>query len=230
MAGGEGNFGYLSDHTFLPSSFGPILNLADHDYHDDLLFHIVNDSFPPQQTDITHGAVFPSSNDSFAPSIEPILEIILQETEVTLDELFSPTIIAPSIEPIPVMIPQETEISPSLPEVVDNINSGVVTSAMHGDEVKQLDEENKVHKSVKPKRKYELKQRNLKRFRLFLEGYEKYVVEEKTFKKWKKISKEFVVSKTPTEVGSHAQKFKLHQKKGAGKRPRWSIHDIAVPE
>ena len=156
MAGGEGNFGYLSDHTFLPSSFGPILNLADHDYLDDLLFHTVNDSFPPQQTDITHGAVFPSSNDSFAPSIEPILEIILQETEVTPDELFSPTIIAPSIEPIPVMIPQETEISSSLPEVVDNINSGVVTSAMHGDEVKQLDEENKVHESVKPKRKYEV--------------------------------------------------------------------------
>ncbi|KAI3470846.1 hypothetical protein Pfo_027509 [Paulownia fortunei] len=45
---------------------------------------------------------------------------------------------------------------------------------------------------------------------------------------WKNISRNFVVSKTPTQVASHAQKYYLRQLSGGKDKRRPSIHDIKV--
>ncbi|KAK7305833.1 hypothetical protein VNO77_43745 [Canavalia gladiata] len=47
---------------------------------------------------------------------------------------------------------------------------------------------------------------------------------------WRNISRNFVVTKTPTQVASHAQKYYIRQKLSGGKdnRRRPSIHDITI--
>ncbi|KAJ8540458.1 hypothetical protein K7X08_030377 [Anisodus acutangulus] len=57
--------------------------------------------------------------------------------------------------------------------------------------------------------------------RLFLMGLEKYGKGD-----WRNISRNFVISKTPTQVASHAQKYYLRQLSGEKDRKRPSIHDI----
>ncbi|XP_057788933.1 transcription factor DIVARICATA-like [Salvia miltiorrhiza] len=61
--------------------------------------------------------------------------------------------------------------------------------------------------------------------RRFLLGLEKHGKGD-----WKNISRKFVVTKTPTQVASHAQKYYMRQLNGGGKdkRRRPSIHDITV--
>ncbi|KAK4769654.1 hypothetical protein SAY86_027804 [Trapa natans] len=57
--------------------------------------------------------------------------------------------------------------------------------------------------------------------RLFLVGLEKYGKGD-----WRTISRNVVVTRTPTQVASHAQKYFLRQTSGRKERKRTSIHDI----
>ncbi|XP_077246942.1 transcription factor SRM1-like [Tasmannia lanceolata] len=57
--------------------------------------------------------------------------------------------------------------------------------------------------------------------RLFLLGLNGY-----GWGDWRSISRNFVVSRTPTQVASHAQKYQNRMNKGATKGQRPSIHDI----
>ncbi|KAK2458851.1 putative R1/2-type MYB transcription factor [Trifolium repens] len=63
--------------------------------------------------------------------------------------------------------------------------------------------------------------------RLFLAGLEKYGKGD-----WRSISRNFVVTKTPTQVASHAQKYFNHKQQKSEvknkKRTRTSIHDITL--
>ncbi|XP_039036002.1 transcription factor DIVARICATA-like [Hibiscus syriacus] len=59
--------------------------------------------------------------------------------------------------------------------------------------------------------------------RRFLMGLVKYGKGD-----WKNISRNFVVSKTPTQVASHAQKYYQRQLSGGKDKRRPSIHDITV--
>ncbi|AES95625.1 putative transcription factor MYB-HB-like family [Medicago truncatula] len=61
--------------------------------------------------------------------------------------------------------------------------------------------------------------------KLFLEGIEKYGKG-----RWKDISKEFVVTKTPIQIASHAQKYFIHQnvKDIEKRKKRRSIHDTTL--
>ncbi|CAN4107066.1 unnamed protein product [Withania somnifera] len=59
--------------------------------------------------------------------------------------------------------------------------------------------------------------------RLFLMGLEKYGKGD-----WRNISRNLVISKTPTQVASHAQKYYLRQLSGEKERKRPSIHDITT--
>ncbi|KAH6777833.1 Duplicated homeodomain-like superfamily protein [Perilla frutescens var. frutescens] len=59
--------------------------------------------------------------------------------------------------------------------------------------------------------------------RRFLLGLEKHGKGD-----WKNISRNFVVSKTPTQVASHAQKYYLRQVSGGKDKRRPSIHDISI--
>lgn len=45
---------------------------------------------------------------------------------------------------------------------------------------------------------------------------------------WRNISRNFVVSKTPTQVASHAQKYFMRQLSGVKDKRRPSIHDITT--
>lgn len=45
---------------------------------------------------------------------------------------------------------------------------------------------------------------------------------------WRNISRNFVISKTPTQVASHAQKYFLRQTSGGKDKRRPSIHDITT--
>lgn len=45
---------------------------------------------------------------------------------------------------------------------------------------------------------------------------------------WRNISRNFVISKTPTQVASHAQKYYLRQLSGGKDKRRPSIHDITT--
>ncbi|KAL6993310.1 hypothetical protein U1Q18_011426 [Sarracenia purpurea var. burkii] len=56
---------------------------------------------------------------------------------------------------------------------------------------------------------------------LFLLGLEKYGKGD-----WKSISRNFVVSRTPTQVASHAQKYFIRLSSANKERRRSSIHDI----
>lgn len=57
--------------------------------------------------------------------------------------------------------------------------------------------------------------------RLFLMGLNKYGKGD-----WRSISRNFVVSRTPTQVASHAQKYFLRLSSGNKEKKRSSIHDI----
>ncbi|XP_020242005.1 transcription factor SRM1-like [Asparagus officinalis] len=57
--------------------------------------------------------------------------------------------------------------------------------------------------------------------RLFLLGLEKYGKGD-----WRSISRNFVVSRTPTQVASHAQKYFIRLTSGTKDKRRSSIHDI----
>ncbi|KAH9317456.1 hypothetical protein KI387_019225, partial [Taxus chinensis] len=57
--------------------------------------------------------------------------------------------------------------------------------------------------------------------RLFLMGLDKYGKGD-----WRSISRNFVVSRTPTQVASHAQKYFLRLTSGNKEKKRSSIHDI----
>ncbi|CAM8910647.1 hypothetical protein QQ045_031750 [Rhodiola kirilowii] len=59
--------------------------------------------------------------------------------------------------------------------------------------------------------------------RLFLYGLEKYGKGD-----WRSISRQVVVTRTPTQVASHAQKFFLRQNSVKKERKRSSIHDITT--
>ncbi|GMI87209.1 hypothetical protein HRI_002390200 [Hibiscus trionum] len=59
--------------------------------------------------------------------------------------------------------------------------------------------------------------------RRFLMGLVKYGKGD-----WRNISRNFVVSKTPTQVASHAQKYYQRQLSGGKDKKRPSIHDITV--
>ncbi|KAK3027600.1 hypothetical protein RJ639_042276, partial [Escallonia herrerae] len=61
--------------------------------------------------------------------------------------------------------------------------------------------------------------------RLFLLGLEKYGKGD-----WKSISKNTVLSRTPTQVASHAQKYFIRLNSGNKERRRSSIHDITTVE
>ncbi|KAL8166725.1 hypothetical protein V2J09_008224 [Rumex salicifolius] len=61
--------------------------------------------------------------------------------------------------------------------------------------------------------------------RLFLLGLEKYGKGD-----WRSISRNVVVTRTPTQVASHAQKYYLRQNSGKKERKRTSIHDITVTD
>ncbi|KAF6134745.1 hypothetical protein GIB67_002146 [Kingdonia uniflora] len=62
--------------------------------------------------------------------------------------------------------------------------------------------------------------------RLFLQGLDKYGKGD-----WRSISRKMVVSRTPTQVASHAQKYYLRLKSLAKKeKKRSSIHDITTVE
>ncbi|XP_043697899.1 transcription factor DIVARICATA-like isoform X2 [Telopea speciosissima] len=59
--------------------------------------------------------------------------------------------------------------------------------------------------------------------RLFLMGLKKYGKGD-----WRNISRNFVVSRTPTQVASHAQKYFIRQVSGGKDKRRSSIHDITT--
>ncbi|XP_042509942.1 transcription factor DIVARICATA-like [Macadamia integrifolia] len=59
--------------------------------------------------------------------------------------------------------------------------------------------------------------------RLFLMGLKKYGKGD-----WRNISRNFVVSRTPTQVASHAQKYYIRQVSGGKDKRRSSIHDITT--
>ncbi|MCO5578572.1 hypothetical protein L7F22_032416 [Adiantum nelumboides] len=58
-------------------------------------------------------------------------------------------------------------------------------------------------------------------YRLFLLGLEKYGKGD-----WRSISRNFVISRTPTQVASHAQKYFIRLNSINKERRRSSIHDI----
>jgi len=45
---------------------------------------------------------------------------------------------------------------------------------------------------------------------------------------WKGISRQFLPSKSPTQISSHAQKYHLHQKGEKKNKKRKSIHEITL--
>jgi len=59
--------------------------------------------------------------------------------------------------------------------------------------------------------------------RLFLLGLKKYGKGD-----WRNISRNFVISRTPTQVASHAQKYFIRQLSGGKDKRRASIHDITT--
>ncbi|XP_026425763.1 transcription factor DIVARICATA-like [Papaver somniferum] len=59
--------------------------------------------------------------------------------------------------------------------------------------------------------------------RLFLLGLKQYGKGD-----WRNISRNFVVSRTPTQVASHAQKYFIRQLSGGKDKRRSSIHDITT--
>ncbi|KAL8533301.1 hypothetical protein ACS0TY_009627 [Phlomoides rotata] len=59
--------------------------------------------------------------------------------------------------------------------------------------------------------------------RLFLIGLDRYGKGD-----WRSISRNIVVSRTPTQVASHAQKYFLRHTSGKKERKRSSIHDITT--
>lgn len=60
-------------------------------------------------------------------------------------------------------------------------------------------------------------------YRQFLKGLMKYGKGD-----WRNISRNFVISKTPTQVASHAQKYFIRQLSGGKDKRRPSIHDITT--
>ncbi|CAN4105856.1 unnamed protein product [Withania somnifera] len=62
-----------------------------------------------------------------------------------------------------------------------------------------------------------------KEHRLFLIGLDKYGKGD-----WRSISRNVVVSRTPTQVASHAQKYFIRQQAMKKERKRSSIHDITT--
>lgn len=59
--------------------------------------------------------------------------------------------------------------------------------------------------------------------RLFLLGLKKYGKGD-----WRNISRNYVVTRTPTQVASHAQKYFIRQLSGGKDKRRASIHDITT--
>lgn len=61
--------------------------------------------------------------------------------------------------------------------------------------------------------------------RLFLIGLKRYGKGD-----WRSISRNVVITRTPTQVASHAQKYFLRQTSGKKERKRLSIHDITAAD
>lgn len=59
--------------------------------------------------------------------------------------------------------------------------------------------------------------------RLFLLGLKKYGKGD-----WRNISRNYVITRTPTQVASHAQKYFIRQHSGGKDKRRASIHDITT--
>lgn len=64
---------------------------------------------------------------------------------------------------------------------------------------------------------------HLYHYRLFLTGLKKFGKGD-----WRSISRNVVVTRTPTQVASHAQKYFLRQNSVKKERKRSSIHDITA--
>ncbi|KAK4775344.1 hypothetical protein SAY86_010279 [Trapa natans] len=64
-----------------------------------------------------------------------------------------------------------------------------------------------------------------KEHKLFLIGLKQYGKGD-----WRSISRNVVITRTPTQVASHAQKYFLRQTSGKKERKRSSIHDITTAE
>lgn len=60
-------------------------------------------------------------------------------------------------------------------------------------------------------------------YRLFLVGLKRYGKGD-----WRSISRNVIITKTPTQVASHAQKYFLRQSDGKKEKKRSSIHDITT--
>lgn len=60
-------------------------------------------------------------------------------------------------------------------------------------------------------------------YRLFLLGLKKHGKGD-----WRNISRNFVITRTPTQVASHAQKYFIRQLSGGKDKRRASIHDITT--
>ncbi|KAJ7970596.1 Transcription factor DIVARICATA [Quillaja saponaria] len=117
---------------------------------------------------------------------------------------------------------------------VFEIDSGRVEMPSYGDEsvaasagLSGWDSENHISFGLKPKQSENERKKGTpwtaEEHKLFLVGLSRYGKGD-----WRSISRNVVVTRTPTQVASHAQKYFLRQVSGKKERKRSSIHDITT--